>query len=142
MLGRLARDLRLLGYDVAYAAAMNDDELLALAREGGRVLVTRDRELASRASSRGVLLRAGRVDEELAELVSALDLRPTPAMFLSRCTLCGGTLARLEASEPGWPPALTARAVAASRCASCGHIYWDGTHVASIRARLGRFIHR
>src|SRR5215207_8725140 len=45
MLGRLARWLRVMGFDTAYDPALTDPALVALARRDGRVLLTRDRRL-------------------------------------------------------------------------------------------------
>ncbi|MEK6978205.1 MAG: DUF5615 family PIN-like protein, partial [Candidatus Hydrothermarchaeota archaeon] len=55
MLGRLARWLRISGYDVVYVAGMEDDEILEMASaEGGRVLVSRDEDLCRKAAKAGV----------------------------------------------------------------------------------------
>jgi len=48
MLGTLARRLRWLGYDAEYRSDLPDDEMIRIAKEQGRLLVTRDRELAGR----------------------------------------------------------------------------------------------
>lgn len=135
MLGRLARDLRLLGYDVAYAGPDEPDGvILARAREEGRLLLTKDRELASRAGASGVLLERA---DELEELVDRLGLRPRRADFLTRCTACG---ARLVAGPRGADDEAPADVERVARCPACGHVYWEGSHVAAIRARLERFL--
>lgn len=48
MLGTLAKWLRIMGYDAAYAEKGNDNEIIELAEREDRVLLTRDRELSSR----------------------------------------------------------------------------------------------
>lgn len=136
MLGDVARDLRLLGYDVAYDARAEDAELLERAHAEGRVLVTRDRALAVRAGPAGALLLPG---EGVAALADRLGLRPTSADFLTRCTSCGAPLRALprELQAGLVPNDIIRRGVAAWRCEACGHVYWEGSHVAAIRARLG-----
>ena len=54
MLGSLSRWLRMMGHDVEYSASFDDDKLLALAKEEGRVLLTRDLELYKRSTARGI----------------------------------------------------------------------------------------
>lgn len=52
MLGRLAKWLRMLGFDVEYAAGVDDEELVARVEESGRVLVTRDTRLPAHLLAR------------------------------------------------------------------------------------------
>lgn len=138
MLGHLARDLRLLGYDVAYDPRVDDDELLEQARRDGRLLLTKDRELARRAGRDARLVQAVPATEALREVLDALHLRPEPTAMLTRCTRCGGRLAPVassEASDAVPRSVLDAHAVL-DRCSRCGHHYWEGTHARSIRERL------
>lgn len=135
MLGRLARDLRLLGYDTAYAGPEETDgAILARARRDGRVLLTNDRALAARAGADALLLAR---EDELEELVERLGLRPRAVDFLTRCTECG---ARLVAGARRAADPAPAHVDRVARCAACGHVYWEGSHVAAIRARLERFL--
>lgn len=134
MLGKLARDLRLLGYDVAYAGPEQpDDDVLERALAEERMLLTRDKALAHRAGPRGVLLRSAH-GEELAETLAALGLRPREADFLSRCTECGERLVACSLPDLDVP----ADVAQAWKCPSCGHRYWEGTHVTDMRRRLAR----
>lgn len=136
MLGSLARDLRLLGYDTAYAGPDEADAaVLARARREERVLLTKDRALAARAGPRALLL--GRPDE-LEEVVERLHLRPRREDFLSRCSACGARLVAGPRAPGDEAPAHVERV---ARCPACGHLYWEGSHVAAIRARLSRFLH-
>jgi uncharacterized protein with PIN domain len=136
MLGDVARDLRLLGFDVAYDADVDDTTLLDRARREARVLATRDRQLAQRAGPLGALVAPG---EGTAELLAALGLRPDPAAFLSRCTRCGGALRDVAAAARAdrLPPDVAARHQVVRECDACGHLYWKGSHVDAIRRRLG-----
>ncbi|MGI6210058.1 MAG: Mut7-C RNAse domain-containing protein, partial [Anaerolineae bacterium] len=71
MLGKLARWLRLAGYDTIYDAALDDRELARRARESGRILLTRDRELAGRRGVRAYLVQSEQVQEQLEEVLRA-----------------------------------------------------------------------
>lgn len=142
MLGHVARDLRILGYDVAYDPDEHDDALLARAHREDRMLVTLDRVLAQRAGARGLMPRAGAHEDALRDMIERLDLRPDPAAFLTRCSRCGGALAETSSRGLDLPPGIAERHARVSRCAACGHVYWDGTHVRDIRARLGALVDR
>ncbi|MCI4369560.1 MAG: Mut7-C RNAse domain-containing protein, partial [Thermoplasmata archaeon] len=67
MLGRLARYLRFLGGDVRYARDVSDDEILRLAQDDGRTLLTRDRQLAARTPG-SLLIRSHEISEQLLEI--------------------------------------------------------------------------
>lgn len=138
MLGHLARDLRLLGYDAAYDAQATDRALLERARREARTLLTMDRALAQRAGPDGVLVRAVDADAALVEVLDALDLRPPPDALLTRCTRCGGALVPVPSAAAGdaVPPEVAQAHPTLDRCAACGHHYWEGTHARNIRARL------
>lgn len=135
MLGRLARDLRLLGIDTAYASpTATDDEVLAQARREGRALLTKDKALAARANVRTVFVGG---EDELANALDALELRPRRDAVFTRCTDCNGLL---FASEPRAGEEVPPHVGRVSRCVDCGHLYWAGSHVGGILARLERYL--
>src|SRR5690606_30659203 len=73
-LGKLARYLRLLGFDTDYSARRDDAELVAISVGESRILLTRDRELLKHGSlTHGLLVRATDPDEQLLEIVARLD---------------------------------------------------------------------
>jgi len=137
MLGRLARYLRMCGYDAVYAGDRGieaDDRLLALACEEGRTLLTRDRSLAARADD-GLLLAERDVRDQLRELDAAgfaLSLPDSPA----RCGRCNGALARVDDDEPR--PDYAPDAGPVWRCRDCGQLFWRGSHWDDVAARLAR----
>lgn len=140
MLGNVARDLRLLGYDAEYAASAPDAALLGRCQREGRVLVTRDRELARRAGPLPhVTVEATAPQEQTREVLRAIGARPAPAPF-TRCLACNGILRPV--------PREAARAAVADHvahaqerflaCDRCGRVYWEGSHAARLQARLAR----
>ncbi len=139
MLGRLARYLRFVGGDVVYLQGLADEKVRDRARAEGRVLVTRDRELARRVPH-AVLLTSPLLGEQWAELRRQHPEIPTDLRF-ERCTLCNGALRALPPSAPDPPdrrgrPLRHAPGVPRYGCEACGHVYWEGTHTAKIRAQL------
>lgn len=136
MLGKLARWLRLAGYDTVYDTLLTDRQLADLARRSGRLLLTRDRELAGRRGVKSLLIDSDRVLEQLAQVVGACALSDYPAR--PRCPLCNGILEDLPANgaPPSVPDAVRVSGVSLRRCQACGHVYWSGSHWAGIRRGL------
>lgn len=137
MLGKLARELRALGYDAEYRKHVDDDALLAEALATDRWLVTRDKQLADRAGDQGFLLTARDPLDQLSSLVEGLALGLGEEAFLSRCLVCNTSLELVEAPERV-PDAV--QDDPHRRCPSCDRVYWEGTHVRDMRDRLGRYI--
>ncbi len=138
MLGRLARWLRVLGYDTHYAADISDARALALCQREGRVLITRDRTLAQRARGiRVLLLQSHQLDEQLASSVAAFGLDLSKHR-LTRCLVCNRSTRLVAPEEVAHlvPPYVRARTKEFTRCARCGRVFWPGTHRARIEARL------
>ncbi|HTW40425.1 MAG TPA: DUF5615 family PIN-like protein [Thermoplasmata archaeon] len=139
MVGRLARYLRMVGCDTEYARGWSDDTIVERARAERRIVVTRDRELARRLPG-SVLLRTTEIARQVREAWAALPSLPRDVRF-DRCTVCNGPLRAGFAADPSTPqsgiPWDRIRAgLVVYRCASCGHLYWEGTHTASVRRRL------
>jgi len=129
-LGRLARYLRLLGFDCLYGNDCHDDELARISSEQQRTLLTRDRALLQRRIvTRGYFIRALEPRQQVVEVLRRFDLagdiRP-----LIRCTRCNGLLQDTEKD------AVRARLEPKTRryyrrfrlCPDCGQIYWRGSH--------------
>ncbi|MFB6103707.1 MAG: Mut7-C RNAse domain-containing protein [Halobacteriaceae archaeon] len=136
MLGRLATYLRMCGYDTVYVLeedAEADEAVAAIARDTGRVLVTRDRALATRVDD-AICLSSTDIDGQLNELVAAgVDLSlSTP----TRCSRCNGRLERVtpDTSTPADEPDPGTTPVWA--CRACGQRYWQGSHWDDVADRL------
>jgi uncharacterized protein with PIN domain len=135
MLGRLARWLRLLGFDCWYEAHVADETLVRRALEERRVVLTRDRSLPVEWRIDDVLvLVCERPFEQLREVVSRFDLARR-ARPLTRCSRCNAVLVEADAAGVGArvPPRVLATHAAFRRCPACDRVYWEGTHVQRIR---------
>ncbi len=133
MLGRLARWLRLLGYDTAYERDADDLHLARRARAEGRVLLTRDRELAARRGLSTLLIESEVVEEQVRQVQETIGPPPEPA--LSRCTICNMVLepvAREQVAELV-PPYVLRTHEQFWLCPGCGRVYWQGTHLRQIK---------
>ncbi len=127
-LGTLARRLRLLGVDAAYANDAGDDELVAQANEQHRVLLTQDRGLLRRRSLRnGAYVRGARPGEQLADVLQRFA---PPLDPWTRCTACNGGLSAVPKAdvEQELQPGTRRTYQAFARCHDCGKVYWRGAH--------------
>ncbi|MCX8173457.1 MAG: methyltransferase domain-containing protein [Thermoplasmata archaeon] len=136
MLGKLARWLRLLGYDVIYPdAGKSDDELAKLAGETGRILLTRDKVLAAKARN-GLLIKSDDVQAQIDELKEKIGLKIE--LELDRCSVCNNLI---EKVDPEFVMGKVPEKVFANfsefwYCRHCEKIYWYGSHVEKMRERL------
>lgn len=136
MLGRLARWLRVLGFDTTYDDAIADPALVELAELQDRVLLTRDRHLLRELRpARSHEVRSDLPLEQLRSLVLELQL-PAPAELFTRCILDNTELsAELPQREALAlvPPLSRQGAGPVRRCATCGRVYWHGSHAKRMR---------
>jgi uncharacterized protein with PIN domain len=136
MLGTLAKSLRLLGYDTAFDSSATDDELAHRARAEDRVLVTSDRELSSRRGLRTVHVSSQSLGEQVHEVQSHIgSANEAP---LSRCLACNGSLQAVDRDQVAQlvPPFIARTKTEFHRCPSCGRVYWSGSHIDGMRAKL------
>lgn len=134
MLGSLARKLRVFGFDALYFQDGEDSELLKLAGEQGRVILTSDRGLCRVASSAGVaslLIEGGTDRARLRALASesrriGLELYPGE----TRCAECNDPLQRLTKASvlTRVPQRVVSRHRSYFGCRNCGKLYWKGSH--------------
>jgi uncharacterized protein with PIN domain len=131
MLGRLARWLRILGFDTWYFREIEDRELLRVHAETGRVLLTRDTRLVQcRGVGRHVLVLHDGWMDQLRQVTEALSLDVCTERMLTRCPLCNRPLERL-APEDAYgriPDYVAGTTRAFRRCRACDKVYWSGTH--------------
>jgi uncharacterized protein with PIN domain len=142
MLGRLAKWLRILGYDTAFSPNLDDDQLVRLARAEGRLLLTRDRSLARRRGLQCLLIESHHLEEQLDQILAELAL--TGEHPFSRCPVCNTPLQKVEKPELEGrvPPHIFRTHKDFSLCPNCDKIYWPGTHWARMREKLAGFRHR
>jgi hypothetical protein len=138
MLGRLARWLRVLGYDTSWDARSDDAALARQAAREDRILLTCDRRLAAeRRPGRCLVLDPGDPLAQLRRVVEHFGLDAERDLFL-RCTRCNVALEEVEKSAVGdRVPERTLRELDRfTRCPRCGRVYWEGSHARRMRRAL------
>ena len=146
MVGKLARWLRLLGFDVAYYRRIDDDKLLGLASQEKRVILTRDHELINKAKKRQslkqrfLLIESERWEEQVEQVLDHFKLRDKINPN-SRCLECNSQLKILPKARAKnlVPPFVYEQAEGFALCPGCGRIFWKGTHFQDMEKKLCRF---
>lgn len=140
MLGKLAKWLRMLGYDTAYAADVDDDEIVRIAVRDDRILLTRDRMLCDRrmVRKRCVFVDWGSTSAQVRQVFRELGLTLDREFLFTRCTVCNGEISALGKSEVEGrvPPYVYATQAQYGYCPHCDKIYWRGTHVQHVLEAL------
>ena len=128
MLGKLCKWLRLLGHDTTYDSGWADNDIVRLARAEGRVILTRDRALSERRGIRALLLTSDLLEEQLAQVISELQLPPGVAG--SRCSVCNGLLEQVAgiSVQERVPRHVYETQEVFRHCPKCDRIYWQGGH--------------
>jgi len=139
MLGHVARWLRIAGYDVEFVNRASDVDLLKLAIEEGRVLITSDRELSLKARKNGVeviIITSSDSFNALSQIAANLSMQMEPKMV--RCTVCNGRLKLWTGGPINVDYPVPKEGNDLWECEACGKVYWKGTHWVSI----GKFLKR
>ncbi len=139
-LGKLVRDLRLLGVDVVYDPAADDRQLLKVAQADTRAILTRDRRLLMHAGVRhGYYLRSQNPLEQTIEVLRRFALFSKLAPF-SRCLHCNAPLKPVAKAEvfERLEPLTRIYYEQFRRCTGCGQIYWPGSHFEKLEARIAK----
>jgi hypothetical protein len=144
MLGSLATWLRILGIDTLYPSnEMSDDEILQIAAEEQRLIISRDKQLIARGKKRNIPvleLHTTSLDEQLETVLKAITLETNK--MLSRCTLCNTPLRSVEKKEvtDKVPPKVLESQKEFWYCPHCNKYYWMGTHYENMMQKINRLI--
>jgi uncharacterized protein len=137
-LGKLVRNLRLLGFDVAYDRQVQDRQLLQVMASENRALLTRDRRLLMHSVVRhGYCPRSQHADTQTIEVVRRFDLFNSIAPF-TRCLRCNAPLEKVAKGDviEQLEPLTKIYYEEFRRCIGCGQIYWAGSHYSKLQKRL------
>jgi hypothetical protein len=143
-LGRLARHLRLLGFDTRYQNSIDDAELVRQALAEHRIILSRDRALLMRRDvSHGLHLRLDEPQEQLIHVIRRCDLARSCHPF-SRCIECNHQIEAVAKQEvkQRLEPETIASFDEFWRCTGCGRVYWKGSHYERLRQRVASAIRR
>lgn len=145
MLGRLAKWLRMLGYDTIYKTPTSDSSLVNQAFREQRIILTRDTRLIERKYiPRYILIKSDDYNEQLKQIIKDLNLQPNPNLFFSRCILCNTEIESISKDlvQKKVPLYIYETQKSFLHCPKCDKVYWAGTHVEMAKERLKEILKR
>jgi len=140
MVGKLARWLRILGFDVAYSTRSDDQGLIELAVKEQRILLTRDRELAKRTLGKSLLIESERWEEQLKQVLERFNLLSEIDPF-TRCVSCNASIKPLPKKEAQKfvPPIVYEENESFAHCPECDRVFWKGSHYKHMKEKIDSF---
>lgn len=138
MLGKLAKWLRVLGFDTLFFSRIEDDDILHLAKEEERILLTRDNELYRKANANQALfIHSDEWPEQLKQVIEKYRLRSKVSLY-SLCIECNLPLKTITKSRAKnlVTPFVYGYADTFSLCPKCDRVYWKGTHHQDMATRI------
>jgi uncharacterized protein with PIN domain len=145
-LGKLARHLRMVGFDTLWKDDYSDPELLEISKTENRILLTRDRELVEKADPMlSHYVQATAPDEQLVEVADTFGLRSKISNmqgFLSRCLQCNSPILPVKPHqlEDRLPGHVRLQFNEFFLCPRCERVYWKGSHFDRMWERVQKLM--
>lgn len=143
MLGKLARWLKVLGFDTYFEIDIPDNKLLKIALLEERIILTRDSKIPKIRNSKNLVwIHSSDPLEQLKEVVQKLKLQIEPERFFTRCLECNGVLEKIEkekVKDKVWPYVYKTQEDFVI-CPKCQRVYWEGTHVGRMKKKLREIV--
>jgi len=139
MLGKLAKKLRMLGYDAIYCRGEDAQQLIQLARQEGRVILTRNTQLIpKRPEDRILRIMEDKPHHQLKELIQKGLISLDQENSFLRCLLCNAPLNGIlrEEAEGKIPDFIYYQKKEFFRCPQCQRIYWQGSHLKNMQKKV------
>ena len=131
MLGRLAKRMRLFGFDVLYDRTFDDNDIIRFSLEQDRLILTKDTGLAARPMAVNHLFITS--DEIRTQMQQILAIFPPDVLFqpLTRCSECNELLVAISRKKVKdlVPVYVSEKHETFLQCMICKRVYWTGTHV-------------
>ncbi len=135
------------GYDTLFFNGSNDSQMIAIARDEGRVILTKDTQIMKRrvvtsGRIKTILIRGDESERQMFQVIDTLGL----SSFFKPFTIC------LECNQPLMgkskpqvksrvPPYVFRTQDQYMECPNCHRLYWRGTHWQAMTERLKKFSH-
>ncbi len=143
--GKLARWLRMMGYDALFFSGSDDSGMIATAVAENRVLLTRDtrimeRRLITSGRLQAVLIGSDKPEQQMGQVLKALGLEHQFRPF-TLCLECNQPLVERSKQrvKERVPPYVFKTQDQYMECPLCHRIYWRGSHWQAMTGRLSKF---
>lgn len=144
MLGKLAKWLKILGFDTVYFSKIEDSELLALAQKEGRVLLSRDNGLIEKSRDlKSLFINSEDWKIQVGQVLSAYDLWKDIRTY-SRCIECNVQLKELQKAQAKnlVTSFVYEHASSFALCPQCGRVFWKGTHHQDMELKIAKMLRK
>jgi len=141
-LGKLARLLRMLGFDTLYRNDYSDAEIIRISSREKRIIITRDKGiLKNRSVTHGYWIRTASAESQVKEVLHRFDLIEQIRPF-QRCIVCNGEISHIDKAEiiEELLPKTARYYDVFNRCVDCKKIYWKGSHYQKMEAWIERLV--
>ena len=137
-LGRLAKWLRILGFDSEYFQEDNIGSLIIQALRDNRIILTRNLRMHDIYGTKIIYIKSERLPEQVAQLLKELKLGSNSKQMFSRCIICNTELIAVEKEkiQDRVPEYVFATQDNFVTCPQCKRIYWQGTHWGNVKKIL------
>lgn len=142
MLGKLAKWLKILGFDAVFFSKIEDDALLSLARAEDRILLTKDNALLERAHDiPSLYIDSENWREQIVQVIVTFKIRPEVRPF-TRCIECNLPLKNLDRPNAKnlVTPFVYKHAEGFAVCPGCSRIFWRGTHFRDMETKIEKIL--
>jgi uncharacterized protein with PIN domain len=133
MLGKLAKWLRILGYDCLYFSNINKFDLIKTALYENRIILTRNTRLKDRKIPPVIFIKNDNWKKQLKEVIDLFPINYDK--IFSRCIVCNQILESIEKDKVKdfVPPYVFETSKKFSYCLNCKKYYWEGTHINHVK---------
>jgi hypothetical protein len=133
-LGRLAKWLRICGFDAKYCTESKTGTVMIAALKEDRMILTRNHRMPLGRGIAIMQVRADSVKDQLIEVCRSLNISPLSSELFSRCTVCNELLQTIDKScvKDTVPVYVFETQDKYFSCPKCKRIYWQGTHWQSV----------
>lgn len=137
-LGRLAKWLRILGYDTVYFKEENKSSLIIEALREERVILTRNKRFSPPRSVRFLWIESNSTKEQILQVIKELNLSLDENVMFSRCTICNEEISQVpkDKVKDRVPEYVFKTQSDFFTCLNCQRIYWQGTHWGNVKMAL------
>lgn len=137
-LGKLAKWLRVLGYDCVYYNDTKESNLIIQALRDRRILLTRTARLTSYKGIRAIVINDDHVENQVEQVIRELGLPLDEEKLFQRCVECNSMLSRAEKDDikEKVPEYVFDTQEEFKECVKCGKIFWKGTHWDNVEKKF------
>jgi len=138
MLGRLAKWLRVLGFDTLYKPDCKKEDMILRSLREKRVILTRNTRLSKSVGLQVVFLADTEVKNQISQIINELNLKIDKSSIFIRCTICNEIALTVpkEQVKDKVPEYVYNTQKEFRICPACKRIYWAGTHSESVARML------